>query len=980
MSNEYKFDAETPELEVRLTAMVMGEASDFERAQLEERPELAAWYEQLMELHAALSEMDVSFPGTNSPGAKLSVVGSPEAVSGKTVDDWSLTAERRQSLLAVIDGTAANPLSRTQQKTVEPAVPQPRRAKRRWIKRLAWGLAAAASLLACLSLLSLQRASRREGMAALEAAPPTGRPGASRFRVLSTEGRAKKSDELDLAMEAAEVALARKSKLDELSASVPFNSRSAEQAMPEIAIRGGSALTYQLATNGPESLSQSAEPQSSMEALVEGMELPLADAWAMQEESLQRSTVELQPYYLDDDVQYFPPAPSNAKPSASSTAPSSALSSSLGESLQDSTVEGWQYREQSLNESSAPAVAAPALNNLVDPQPVFGGFSVEQDAFDNRGLADASQLGDRYGTLESLSSGPGVETVDEPSSLSYGEEIVAEVWGDVSIPAVGAIQLGATKRWAEPGQQVDQAGKAHFFESKQNGVVSDREVASADEVAGGLEAAGRVAGKKLEAVAKSDAKDKNNRREDSLLQRKETLAKGLSVAQGLDELTAARDPFSTFSLHVSDVSFKLALSSLANGQWPDASKIRLEEFVNAMDYYDPLPTSEERVACQIEQAVHPSMLQRNMMRVSLRTAATGRPLSVPLRLTLLLDNSGSMERPDRRQAVRRAFEALAKQLGPNDQVTLISFANTPRLLAEKVSGAKVAELVQLVESMPSQGGTNIEAALQLAMNKATESARAAGTNNAALQNRIVLMTDGAVNLGDADPASLSRLVIQMRNAGIAFDAAGISAQDLNDEVLEALTRQGDGRYYLLDSAEEASSGFAEQIAGALRPAAKNVKVQVEFNPDRVGHYKLLGFEKHLLKAEDFRNDQVDAAEMAAAEAGVAMYQFEPRPDGHGDIGSVSVRFQDLATGLMVERRWPIPYDATPPRLRQADPKLRVATAAVLLAAKLRGDALGANTSYESLGELLSSLPEVFQSAQRVQQLRKMLDLARQLSQ
>ncbi len=766
---------------------------------------------------------------------------------------------------------------------------------------------------------------------------------------------------------------------EELSANVPFNSRSAEQAMPEIAFRGSSALTYQLATNGPESLSQSTEPQSSMEALVEGMELPLADAWAMQEESLQRSTVELQPDYLDDDVQYFPPAPSNAKPSVSSTAPSSALSDSLGRSLQESALRGRQYREQSLNQSSAPAVAAPALNNFVDPGPVFGGFSIEQDAFDNRGLADASQLGDRYGTLESQSSGPGVETVDEPSSLS-GEEIVAEVWGDVSIPDVGAIQLGAITRLAEPGQQGGQASQTHFFESMQSEVVSDGE-AAADEVAEGLEAAGRgrVAGKKLEAAAKSDAKDKNNQTEFSLLQRKETLAKGQSVAQGLDELTAAREPFSTFSLHVSDVSFKLALSSLANGQWPDASKIRLEEFVNALDYYDPLPTSEERVACQIEQAVHPSMLQRNMMRVSLRTAATGRPLSVPLRLTLLLDNSGSMERPDRRQAVRRAFEALAKQLGPNDQVTLISFANTPRLLAEQVSGAKVAELVQLVESMPSQGGTNIEAALQLAMNKATESARAAGTNNAALQNRIVLMTDGAVNLGDADPASLSRLVIQMRNAGIAFDAAGISAQDLNDEVLEALTRQGDGRYYLLDSAEEASSGFAEQIAGALRPAAKNVKVQVEFNPDRVGHYKLLGFEKHLLKAEDFRNDQVDAAEMAAAEAGVAMYQFEPKPDGHGDIGSVSVRFQDLATGLMVERRWPIPYDPTPPRLRQADPKLRVATAAVLLAAKLRGDALGANTSYESLGELLSSLPEVFQSAQRVQQLRNMLDLARQLA-
>ncbi len=309
------------------------------------------------------------------------------------------------------------------------------------------------------------------------------------------------------------------------------------------------------------------------------------------------------------------------------------------------------------------------------------------------------------------------------------------------------------------------------------------------------------------------------------------------------------------------------------------------------------------MACQIEQAIHPFMMQRNVLRISLRTSATGRPANIPLRLTLLLDNSGSMERPDRRQAIRKAFEALAAQVKPNDQVTLISFANQPRLLAERFSGSQVADLVQLVETLPSEGGTNLEAALKLAMEKASEGITP--DNAAGLQNRIVLMTDGAVNLGDANPASLSQLVLQMRDQGIAFDAAGISAHELNDAVLEALTRQGDGRYYLLDSAEDASAGFAEQIAGALRPAAKNVKVQVEFNPDRVGRYKLLGFEKHLLKQEDFRNDKVDAAEMAAAEAGVAMYQFEAKPDGRGDIGSVSVRFQDLATGTMIERRWPI---------------------------------------------------------------------------
>ena len=147
------------------------------------------------------------------------------------------------------------------------------------------------------------------------------------------------------------------------------------------------------------------------------------------------------------------------------------------------------------------------------------------------------------------------------------------------------------------------------------------------------------------------------------------------------------------------------------------------------------------------------------------------------------------------------------------------------------------KLFQLVQNLPSEGGTNIEAALQLAFEKAQEQ-RADGA-----QNRIVLLTDGAVNLGNANPDSLAAMVTNMRNAGIAFDAAGISADGLNDEVLEALTRKGDGRYYLLDPIEATDDGFAKQIAGALRPAAKNVKVQIEFNPLRVGRYKLLGFEK-----------------------------------------------------------------------------------------------------------------------------------------
>lgn len=445
------------------------------------------------------------------------------------------------------------------------------------------------------------------------------------------------------------------------------------------------------------------------------------------------------------------------------------------------------------------------------------------------------------------------------------------------------------------------------------------------------------------------------------------------IPADLIESSAKAEPFSTFSLHVSDVSFKLAQAALAKGEWPDSERIRIEEFVNAFDYGDPLPGQDEKVAAVLEQAIHPFLQQRNLLRVSMRTAETGRNASTPLRLTFLLDNSGSMERSDRRDTVRSAFAVLASMLQPSDEVTLISFARQPRLLADRVAGDEAASLVETVANLPSEGGTNLEAALDLAFEKAIEQ-QAPGA-----QNRIILLTDGAANLGDARPEKLASRVETMRNAGIAFDAAGIGTEGLNDEILEALTRKGDGRYYLLDRKEDVDSGFAKQIAGALRPAAGNVKIQIEFNPARVGKYKLLGFEKHRLNKEDFRDDKVDAAELASAEAGVAVYQIETLPDGVGEIGAAFVRFRDMSSGEMTERRWTIPYQSHPARPEQASPSMQVATAAAMLGAKLKGGASGDLVDLNELSQIVSQLPQAWREKPRVVELTKMIESARSIA-
>ena len=238
-----------------------------------------------------------------------------------------------------------------------------------------------------------------------------------------------------------------------------------------------------------------------------------------------------------------------------------------------------------------------------------------------------------------------------------------------------------------------------------------------------------------------------------------------------------------------------------------------------------------------------------------------------------------------------------------------------------------------------------------------------------------MMTDGAVNLGDADPNRLASLVTQLRDAGIALDAADQRSWIERPSVGSPYSPR-DGRYYLLNSVEAASDSFLRRLQERLRPSARNVKVQVEFNPQRVVNFKLLGFERHRLNSEDFRNDAVDAAEMAAEEAGVAMYHFEVKPDGQGDVGSVSVRFQDLNIGQMVEQRWPILYEPNLPRLDQSNPSLRIATSAALLAAKLRGGPLSETVDLAGLSRVLSTLPERESNQPRVQQLRTMIQQAK----
>ncbi|MGY8671684.1 MAG: YfbK domain-containing protein [Verrucomicrobiia bacterium] len=439
------------------------------------------------------------------------------------------------------------------------------------------------------------------------------------------------------------------------------------------------------------------------------------------------------------------------------------------------------------------------------------------------------------------------------------------------------------------------------------------------------------------------------------------------------EIQTKANAFSTFSLNVSDVAFKLSQASLANGKMPQPGTIRSEEFLNAMDYHDPAPAPGDKIAFAWDRVANPFAHNRDFVRFSIQTAAQGRTSGQPLNLVVLLDNSGSMERADRVEIVREALSVLAGQLTPQDKISVIAFARTPRLWVDGMPGGKGDELLRRIMNLQPEGGTNLELALEDAYAIANRHFMKNGNN------RVIVLTDGAANLGNVDPKVLKQRVEEQRRRNIALDCFGIGWEGYNDDLLEELSRNGDGRYGFINTPREARTGFAGQLAGALQVAASNVKAQIEFNPDRVTSYRQIGYDKHQLTKEQFRDNKVDAAEIGAAEAGTAMYALDINRLGKGPIATVRVRFKVPATGVYEEIEWEIPYNPINTPLDQAKPAMRLAAVAVTFAEWLAESPFAGSVTPGDLQKYLAGVSQHFSADARPKQLVEMIRQARRLS-
>ncbi|MCK6447253.1 MAG: von Willebrand factor type A domain-containing protein [Planctomycetes bacterium] len=348
------------------------------------------------------------------------------------------------------------------------------------------------------------------------------------------------------------------------------------------------------------------------------------------------------------------------------------------------------------------------------------------------------------------------------------------------------------------------------------------------------------------------------------------------------------DRLSTFSVDVDTASYALARNYLVSGYLPEKAAVRTEEFLN---YFKGDVKAPEKGTFAIETEVAPSLFGETsdawMLRVAIRGKEISKSERTPVALTFVIDVSGSMREGQRLELVKDSLRLLVTQLDARDSVAIVAFSNDATLVLPATSAKNRLAIEQALQPLEPLQSTNTEAGLRLGY----EQAFAHLDSNA--QNRVVLLTDGVANVGITDPNAMLERVVSQRKAGIYLNTIGVGMQNHNDGLLEQLADRGDGLCNYVDDAAEAKRALVDNFTGAFQPIARDVKVQVEFDPAQVERYRLLGYENRAIADQDFRNDAVDAGEVGAGHQVIALYELVPTASrGDGPLATVRLRWKD----------------------------------------------------------------------------------------
>ena len=360
------------------------------------------------------------------------------------------------------------------------------------------------------------------------------------------------------------------------------------------------------------------------------------------------------------------------------------------------------------------------------------------------------------------------------------------------------------------------------------------------------------------------------------------------------------EPESTVSADVDTASYANVRRFLENNQAPPPGAVRVEEMVNYFDYDYPQPKDDTPFSVNMETASCPWNESNRLVRIGLKAKDIDPAERGPSNLVFLLDVSGSMRDANKLPLVKDAMAMLVDQLTEDDRVSIVTYAGEAGLALEPTEGTKRKEIMDHIEALKAGGSTHGSAGIQMAYDQAMANFVPDGNN------RVILCTDGDLNVGITDDNELVKLIQEKASGGVFLTVVGFGTGNLKDAKLEQLADKGNGKYAYVDGLSEAKKVFVEQASGSLVTVAKDVKIQIEFNPAKIQSYRLIGYENRLLAAQDFDDDMKDAGEIGAGHSVTFLYEVVPTNLPVGQIAALNntqnnLRYQQIITNSLTEQ-------------------------------------------------------------------------------
>jgi Ca-activated chloride channel family protein len=359
-------------------------------------------------------------------------------------------------------------------------------------------------------------------------------------------------------------------------------------------------------------------------------------------------------------------------------------------------------------------------------------------------------------------------------------------------------------------------------------------------------------------------------------------------------ILTSEDNLSTFSLDVDTGAYSIARRYITDGLPVPPEAVRVEEFVNTFNQGYALPPD---AAFAIYADGAPSPFHNDgthFLRIGIQgydVSEAERPAAV---LTFVIDISGSMAQENRLGLVKESLQLLVDRLHDDDTVAIVVYGSDARVILNPTPGSQRAAILTAIYGLNTEGSTNLEAGLNLGYQLANRAYKPGGIN------RVIVASDGVANVGNTDPDVLAQEIRGYADAGITLTTVGFGLGNYNDVIMEQLADQGDGNYAYVDTLAEAEKLFVENLVSTLQVIALDAKIQVAFEPQVVQQYRLIGYENRAIADQDFRNDQVDAAEFGAGHSATAIYAVQLVPGANGRIATVNLRWQDPDTRQVTE--------------------------------------------------------------------------------